>query len=77
MGNRKRKPINLVGIQALDDTEVLEMSTLTELTGLCPNTLRAMFKDGRLQGRKIQNMWFCRGDALKQAFGITECVIDI
>lgn len=76
MGNQKRKPINLARINALDDKEVLDIGMICDLTGRCPNTIRAMLKSGKLQGGKIQNTWFCRGAALKSAYNM-DCAIDI
>jgi excisionase family DNA binding protein len=56
----------------IGDVELYNIQELSELFGIGQVTLRRMFKDGRLKGRKMARRWYVTAENLREYFEESE-----
>jgi len=55
-----------------DDLELYNVEELAQLFGVQEKTIRALFKEGQLKGRKLAKRWYTTAEELRDYFSQSE-----
>ena len=61
-----------MSIKVSEDLVLYDVDALSELLKVQRRTIRQLFKDGKLRGRKLARKWYTTQDDLKAYFRQTE-----
>jgi len=61
-----------MSIKVTEDLVLYDVDALSELLKVQPRTIRQLFKDGKLRGRKLARKWYTTQDDLEAYFRQTE-----
>lgn len=59
-------------IKVADDLVLYDVEALSELLKVGPKTIRQLFRDGKLKGRKVARKWYATEAELRAFFSQTE-----
>lgn len=55
-------------IKVSEDLVLYDVEALSQLLKIGPKTIRQLFKDGKLKGRKVARKWYITEEELKSYF---------
>lgn len=61
-----------MSIQQVGDLKLYDVEELSQILHVQERTVRKLFKDGTLKGRKLARKWYITEEALKNYFSQTE-----
>ena len=60
----------------IGDLKLFDVDELASILEIQPRTIRQLFRDGKLQGRKLARKWYVSEDSLKSYFSQIESVLE-